>query len=246
MAVDYFHRLLVAGTIDDVRAFRRKMYREYPRTVGGKSWNEVVPFCFEALYELAPAARRVEPEVPCDPYELSAWPLRRIRARLAEVRYQFQTRNLEMDGLLRALSRALPSLTFTLTTLCLDTSSVESCHFSGGRTQRWVMRQRECERHWNRARKKFGLADDEVYEDDRAERWVEEEMLHKAATHWETDRGARRGGRRLQWWNQPRLRDLETERELALYELAESLASKPRRRKRRAKKSPRANRGRKV
>ena len=126
MAVDYFHRLLVAGTTDDVRAFRRRMYREYPRTVGGKSWNEVVPFCFEALYELAPAARRVEPEVPCDPYELSAWPLRRIRARLAEVRYQFQTRNLEMDGLLRALSRALPSLTFTLTTLCLDTSSVES------------------------------------------------------------------------------------------------------------------------
>jgi hypothetical protein len=89
MAVDYFHRLLVTGRSHDVRTFRRAMYREYPRTIGGETWTEIVPFSFAGLYELAPAARRIEAEIPYDPYELSAWPVRKIDRQRAEVRYQF-------------------------------------------------------------------------------------------------------------------------------------------------------------
>ena len=243
MAVDYLHRLVVVGAADEVSVFRRQMYREYPRTIGGKTWTEVVPFSFQALYDLAPAARRVEAEVPGDPFELSRWPVRRIDRRRTEVRYRFQTRNLEMVGLLRALSRAVPALTFTLVTLCFDDSSIETMRFSGGQLQRWVMPDNECERHWDRARKKFGLADDDVYEDDDAEYWTEEEMLHEALIHWEPHRrgGRRRPGRRLAWNNQLVLRDLDTERQLAMFQIAESLASKPRPKSRRRKKGQKAS-----
>jgi hypothetical protein len=124
VAIDYLHRLIIEGPHDDVRAFRRHVHREYPRTIGGKTWSEFVPFSFAALYEMAPAVRRIEREPPCDPYELSAWPVRRIARGLAEARCQFQTKNVEMIGFVRVLSRARPSLTFTPATLCLDDSSI--------------------------------------------------------------------------------------------------------------------------
>lgn len=94
MAVDYFHRLIVRGSLENVRTFRRQIYRRYPRKVGRQSWIEVVPFSFAALYEIAPAAQRIEPEVPGDPFDLSTWPIRRIGRTRAEIRYQFHTRNL--------------------------------------------------------------------------------------------------------------------------------------------------------
>jgi hypothetical protein len=72
MAVDYFHRLLVSGHADRVRAFRKRIHREYPRTVAGTTWTEIVPFSFAALYDIAPRARRIEAEVPYGAYELSA------------------------------------------------------------------------------------------------------------------------------------------------------------------------------
>ena len=49
---------------------------------------------------MAPAAYRIQSEVPYDPYELSGWPVRRITRKQSEVRYQFQTRNLEMVALI--------------------------------------------------------------------------------------------------------------------------------------------------
>lgn len=78
MAVDYLHRLLVLGAHKEIRRFRREIRRRHRRTIRRETWTEIVSFSFAALYEIAPAARRVEPEVPCDPYELSAWPIRRI------------------------------------------------------------------------------------------------------------------------------------------------------------------------
>jgi hypothetical protein len=226
VAIDYLHRLIIEGPPDDVREFRRHMHREYPRTIDGKTWTEFVPFSFAALYEMAPAVRRIERELPCDPYELSAWPVRRIARGQAEVRYQFQTRNLEMAGFLRVLSRARPSLTFTLVTLCFDDSNIESYRLARGTTRRWVVPGRRQEFHWNRARARFELAGDEVYEDDDAEHWAEEEMLAEALTHWDAAAGAGRTRRRYRWWNQPPLRDLTMERELAAYEVADALASK--------------------
>lgn len=225
MAVDYFHRLIVRGTSAEVRAFRRRISREYPRSAGRQAWIEVVPFSFQAPYELAPTARRIEREIPVDPYDLSAWPVRRINKQRAEVRYQFHTRNLEMVPVLRPLARAFPALTFMLTTLCLDDASIETYRLSGRHERKWTLPQRRSEFHWNRARKRFRLTGDEVYEDDDASRWAEEEMLAEAVGHWdERGRGQRdRPVRPYRWWSQAPLRDLDTERELAMAALAAEL-----------------------
>jgi hypothetical protein len=240
MAVDYFHRLLVTGRPKDVRAFRRAIYREYPRTIAGETWTEIVPFSFAGLYELAPTARRVEAETPFDPYELSAWPVRNIGEHSAEVRYQLQTRNLELVTLLRPLARALPKLTFTLTTSCLDDSSIESYRLSGRREESWLLPDSRRDFHWDRARKKFKLAGDDVYDDDDSDHWAEQEMLTEAFGHWDEAGRIRRGrAPRYRWWNAIRLRDLDTERKLSLLAMGfvleeESGANKERAPKRRA------------
>ena len=228
MAVDYFHRLIVRGSAKDIRTFRRQIYRRYPRTIGRKSWIEIVPFSFAALYEIAPAARRIEEEVPSDAYDMSAWPVRRIGRTQAEVRYQFHTRNLEMADLIRVLARARPALTFTLLTFCLDDSSIELYRFTGGRSKKWESPEARREFHWDRARIKFGLAGDDVYDDEEAEHWAEEEMLHEALTHWDKGNADEHSSRqrRYQWWNRSPLRDLATEQQLFAYEIAEKLKSK--------------------
>ena len=222
MAVDYSHRLIVQGPHDVVRRFRRQMYREYPRTLAGRTWTEIVTFSFAALYEIAPAARRIEPEVPYDPYDLCDWPIRRVSVRQSEVRYRFHTRNLEMIGLIRALSRELPSLTFMLTTFCLDDNSIIAYRLRGGKLQQWTLPERQQQFHWERTLTKFRLEEGEVaYANEEARGWHEEQMLAEAVGHW--NRGRRR---RYQWWNRPPLRDLDMERELALYEVAETVAGR--------------------
>ena len=228
MAVDYFHRLIIRGPRKDVLTFRRQIYREYPRRIGRKSWTEIVPFSFAALYEMAPEARRIEPEVPCDAYDMSGWPIRRIDRTQAEIRYQFHTRNLEMAGLIRVLARARPALTLTLLTFCLDDMSIELYRFTGGRMKKSEYPEARREFHWDRARIKFGLAGDDVYDDDAAEHWAEEEILHEALTRWDkgnVDEHSSRQ-RRYQWWNRSPLRDLATEQQLFAYEIAEKLKSK--------------------
>lgn len=157
--------------------FRRQIYRRHPRRIGRKSWIELVPFSFAALYEIAPKAQRIEREVPCEPYDLSAWPIRRIGRTQAEIRYQFHTRNLELAGLIRVLARARPALTLTLLTFCLDDSSIELYRLTGGRMKKSEYPEARREFHWDRARIKFGLAGDDVYDDDAAEHWAEEESF---------------------------------------------------------------------
>jgi len=220
MAVDYFHRLLVSGRADRVRDFRRRMHREYPRTVAETTWTEIVPFSFAALYEIAPRARRVEAEVPWDPYELTVWPVTRMGKRDAVLRYQLQTRNLEMAPLIRVLARAVRDLTFTLVTFCLDDSSIESYRFEAGRQRKWTLPTRVSGAHWERARRKFGLAGDDVYEDDDAERWAEEEMLKDALNHWELGAQSSSPARRYDWWNRHPLRTLDEERAILAVQLA--------------------------
>ena len=178
MAVDYSHRLIVQGPHDVVRRFRRQMYREYPRTLAGRTWTEIVTFSFAALYEIAPAARRIEPEVPYDPYDLCDWPIRRVSVRQSEVRYRFHTRNLEMIGLIRALSRELPSLTFMLTTFCLDDNSIIAYRLRGGKLQQWTLPERQQQFHWERTLTRFRLEEGEVaYANEEARGWHEEQML---------------------------------------------------------------------
>jgi hypothetical protein len=227
VAVDYFHRLIVRGPRRDILTFRREIYRRYPRKIGRKSWMETVPFSFAGLYEIAPAARRIESKIPVDAYDMSVWPIRRLSKREAEIRYQFHTRKLEMADLIRVLARARPALTFTLLTFCLDDSSIELYRFGNGRTKRWEYPEERREFHWDRARAKFRLAGDDVYDHEAAEHWAEEEMLHEALSHWDGADSMRSDrGRRYDWWNRPRLRDLTTKRQLFLYELNEKLKSK--------------------
>jgi hypothetical protein len=74
--------------------------------------------------------------------------------------------------------------------------------------------------HWDRARKKFRLAGDDVYDDDKADQWAEQEMLTEAFGHWDEAGRLRRGrALRYRWWNAIRLRDLDTERRLSLLEM---------------------------
>lgn len=228
MAVDYIHRLIVRGPRKDIVAFRRQIYRRHRRKIGPKSWIETVPFSFEALYEMAPAARRIEEGVPRDPYDLSSWPIRPTGRAQAEIRYQFHTRNLEMGDLIRVLARVRPALTFTLLTFCLDDSSIELFRFSKGRTKKWEYPEERHEFHWRRARIKFGLSGDLVYEDEEAEHWAEEEMLHEALCHWEKGRGKTQPGRerRYDWSDSSPARDLMTEKALFVLEVEEKLKAK--------------------
>jgi hypothetical protein len=247
MAIDYLHRLLIRGSNGDVRAFRRQIYREYPRSIDDQNWIEIVPFCFKALYEMAPRACRIDPIAPGDPYELRAWPVRWIGHNQSEVRYQFQTRNLEIAGLIRVLSRSLPSLTFTLATLCIDDSSVEVYRFKGRSTQKWKFPQRRQDFHWNRARIKFGLAEEDDDEDGKVEDWADEQMLHEAMTHWNKNGGtaARSSPRsRYRWWNRRPLRDLATERQLGWFKHAVEIRSKTPHRKSRASAGLKRRKGR--
>jgi hypothetical protein len=134
MADDYFHRLVVAGEAKRVRRLTRELHREYPRSVVGQTWTEIVPFSFAALYEIAARAGSIERQIPSDPYELSAWPVRVFRDGKAEARYQFQTRNMEVAPFIRLLAEAHPKLDFTLVSLCLDDSSIESRFLSRGQS----------------------------------------------------------------------------------------------------------------
>jgi hypothetical protein len=87
---------------------------------------------------------------------------------------------LELPPLLRPVARALPTLTFIIATFCLDDSSFESYRLSGRKAQRWILPERRQAIHWQRARSKFRLTADEVYEDRQAARWAEEEMFAEA------------------------------------------------------------------
>jgi hypothetical protein len=243
MAVDYLHRLVVTGPDGTVRSLARALHCEYPRTVARRRWKEVVPFSFAALYELAPRAIRVMSEVPFDPYEIAVWPIRRRTKVESEARYQFQTRDLEMVEFIRVLARTQPRLTFTLVTLCFDSSSIESCMFSRNRSRRWIVPERWKVLQWERARRKFRLTDEEMYAHADADRWVEEQSLVEALAHWHPRSARSARARRYQWWNRPRLCDLATERELAWFAAAESMMADEQRardRRRRGKRRTRS------
>jgi hypothetical protein len=158
-------------------------------------------------------------EIPDDPYDLSTWPVRTVEGERAEIRYQMHTRNLELIDFLRPLARALPRLTFTLSTLCVDDSSVASYRLHGRREQRWRLPDRRLDVYWERAKKKFKLPGDDP--DEEAEHWVEQEMLAEAFSHWDEAGTVRRGRapRRYRWWNAIPFRDSDMERKLSLAQM---------------------------
>ena len=181
MAVDFLHRLLLYGETADVRAFRDVIYRAYPRTIAGEtSGTEIAPFSFAGLFQAGACCRQ----------ELSGrsrttrliyrpWPVRTVEDGRAENPLPDPpTHNLEINNFLRPLARALPRLTFTLSTLCVDEPRCAG-YLSRRREQRWRLPDRRQDFHWERAWKKSKLGD-EHYDNEEAERWVEQEMLTEA------------------------------------------------------------------
>jgi hypothetical protein len=94
----------------------------------------------------------------------------------------------------------------------------------------WPVPQSRHEWHWDRARTRFDIADDAVYEDDEARVLAEDGILDEALDHWAGQMGWRApsGHRqnvtipqlgRRDWSNRPTVRDLDFERNLTVYEL---------------------------
>jgi hypothetical protein len=183
-------------------------------------WRENIPFSFERLYHLAPAAVRIEPVVPCDPYDISVWPIRRLPGDRAEVRYQLHTRNLELLPFIRELSRKFRTLEFRLVTDC-EGEEITGYRLCNGRVRSWLLPEPRQEASWERARKKFGLTEDEAYDDDDARDFAEELMREEALDHWDSTPGGARATRRRarSWWGRPVSRDLRVEQAAAIAEL---------------------------
>jgi hypothetical protein len=227
MAVDYWHRLVITGPHGTVALLRRQLRRRARRSPPGyHPWRETIPFSFERLYQVAPAAVRVEPYMPSDPLDQSAWPIRRLPAGGAEARYQLHTRNIELLLFVRLLSRKFPALAFCLVTFCLDDCEVASYRVSGGRVRKWIPPQSRRDAHWERARQRFGLAGDDVYDDDVATGSAEGGMLEEALDHWEPAPDGPRPSRKRarNWSNRPVSRDFMTEKYITLAEVSARLS----------------------
>jgi hypothetical protein len=233
------------GPHTTVDLFRRQLRHRTTRSVARYNLRETSPFSFDRLYQLAPAAVRVEPEVPYDPYDVSVWPVRRLSRGIGELRYQLHTRNIELLPFVRLLSKRFRTLTFRLVTVCLDDEEIASYRVCDGGVRRWILTQTRREAHWERARQKFGLTDDKVYANDVAEHFAQESMLEEALGHWEAGADGSQPpiNSSRNWWNRPGSRDLKTERSILMTQRAErflmSKTTRASRNSQRRQKSPR-------
>ena len=229
MAVDFYHRLVATGPHGSVDLLRRWLRRTCTRTVAGRKWRERVPFSFERLYALVPSAARIEPYIPFDPYDMSVWPIRRLSRGRAEVRYQLHLRDLELLPFVRVLSRKFRPLGFRLMTHCLDDDDIESDRVCDGGVRRWTLPAARHKMHWERARQKFGLSSDDVYEDDDARYFAEETRYEEALDHWDQVSHRRREQTSVRSWrNRPVSRDLQTEQLIVLAAVNEELRAQER------------------
>jgi hypothetical protein len=234
MAVNFFNRLIVSGPHADVLDFQTRAERTYERTAGEETWTEYLPLSFTSLQEITPIFP--EDELPFDPYEIAEWPVKRVSPRRAEVRYQFETRAVDLSPALKRLSRKLSRLTFRLMTLCLDDGDVETWEIRSGKMRYRCLSARRHEFHWAAARRKFGLEGREVYADDDATRFAELRMCEEALGSWEKRNGK---PRRLDWTRGLVFMKLEDERLFAMAALAHAVgpAKKKRASKRAAKRA---------
>ena len=236
MAVTYLNRLLVLGAPDRVLEFRDTMRRTLDRQVGERSWQEDVPFSLETVARLT---RTRDPDSYCEPYGMSVWPIRRVTPRRAELRYQFETRNLEMSDLVTALSKRFPKLMLRLVIHCLDDDRPYGFEMRAGRTRTRSISNPRHEAHWNAARRKFRLRDDDVYDDDVATEFAEERMREAVLNALERTPELRR---RRDWWNQVSIRSIEDEQVFALAAINDAIDKKDAARRARRRKAARKKR----
>ncbi len=175
MAVDYYHYLVVSGSPKAVTSFVDRIALVVTRQVAGITRREVAPFSFQSLHALT----RQKGEVPCDPYDMTRWPIVR-RGRTAYVRYRFHTRSLEMSGPLKRLSRAVPDVTIAMVTHCLDDGDFGAYSFHKGTIKgKWLGDDWRLP-FWERTARELKIPIDEAYEDDDAEMQAESLMTDEA------------------------------------------------------------------
>lgn len=211
MAVDYYHHIVVTGPRPAVSDFVNRIALVVSRRVGGVTHQVTVPFSFESMFAMA----KMRGKVPCDPYDMTRWPLVQ-RGRMAEARYRFHTRNLEMQSLLKRLSRAVPQLHFALVTMCLDDSDIAPFTIQNGRLRGKWLPGTWHEPFWQRAARKYKMSLDDAYQDDVAEAAAESWMMDEAM------RKATGSPRRYHWTGGRIYRNLQDVRDALIRELAEA------------------------
>jgi len=220
MSTTYLNRLLVIGTPGRVNAFRDTMRLTLKRRVGQTSWDEQVPFSLERL--AAVTRMRGPGNYVVEPYSMSAWPIRQVTARRAEIRYQFETIDLEMPPPIKRLSRHMPDLTFRLMMHCLDDDCPQSFEMRAGALRKRSLSDDQRQQYWQAAGEKCGLSGDAIYDDDVATFIAEEQMREDVLNVWVTGKAPRRN-----WWNRPKRRLLMDEKEWAVIDLEEPLVQPP-------------------
>jgi hypothetical protein len=148
------------------------------------------------------------------------------RGRIAEVRYRFHTRNLEMHPLLKRLSRKTPDLTFALASHCLDDGDFGAFTIRKGKVRGDWLGDDWRTPFWERAAKTFNMPLDETWEDSAAES-IAESWMRDAAVRIAT------GSARDYDWAGGRLyREFENERANTMVEIVRALETVEREKKR--------------
>lgn len=212
MAVDYFHYLVVTGARGPVDDFVHRIALVVDRRVAGESVRQTVPFSFESAYAMA----RINGEDPGEAFDMTRWPVVQ-RGRLAQVRYRFHTRSVEMHPLLSRLSKATPRLTFALVTHCLDDNDFGFFTIRNGKRRGKWLGDAWRTPFYERAAKQYNLTLDDLYDDDIvtsiAESWMRDAAMQLAT----------RTPRRYVWTGGRVYRDLFEERASFMLELARAV-----------------------
>lgn len=176
MAVDYFHHIVITGPWKTVSEFVHRIALVVERRVAGKTTRATVPFSFESLYAMV----KVSDEFPGEAFDITRWPIVARGSRAAEVRYRFHTRNLELDALLKKLSRKFPSLKFALVTICLDDMDFKPLTFRNGKARgKWLGGEWR-EQFWQEAARELEIDVQDAYDDDAIETIVDGNALDAA------------------------------------------------------------------
>jgi len=206
MAIELTHRIVIEGPAAQVRKFKKDVAR--PR----------VPFSFKALWRMG----RFAGDLPCDPYNLSVFPVRAVWRRRAEVRYTFLTCNMGVEDLLTRVSRRRPALIFRLATI-VDDGNVDAFLIRRGRKRRREAPEWLHDYHYHRVALANGVSREAVA-DDFALGWEADWAIVDDAVNLWNDVAPRHMPPAPESWSGRRVRRLEDEWEKQLYEVAREVA----------------------
>ena len=133
------------------------------------------------------------------------------------MRYRFHTRNMELEPLIKKLSRAERKLTFSLVTHCLDDGDFGAFSFTAGKQRGKWLGDAWREPFWQQTAERLKITVDDAYEDEYAETVAENLMRDEAmkiATGFD---------RTYDWAGERVYRDLFDEQAEAMHNIALAL-----------------------